>query len=418
MPFPPIAEPRASPRAFVAPGNLLAAAALVAPPVAIFAPLAVAPLLALLAAALLALDGRRCVAALRPFTPLVLLLALLSLWAALSAWWSPIPGHSLFEAGRLLVISGAGLITVGAGASLTASDAQRLGGAAIIGVAGALALLQFERWTGGALLGLFHRTPISPAMLLYRYDRGVTFVLLAAWPAAAALAERRGIAALFVGAVAAAVTLFEFRSQTALLAGVIGVVAALAAWRLPRSVAALMVAGALLLVVVFPIVAPGAAAIERIRQGGPMLKESAIHRLIIWRFTAERIAERPLLGWGMDASRAIPGGEAHASDVMPEVKMTGVVTMLPLHPHDAALQWRLELGLPGALLCIAILGLVLWRAARSPHIPPPQRALVLGCTAAVLIIAMLSFGAWQAWWLSSIWLTAALLAGVQPRPVS
>jgi O-antigen ligase len=192
----------------------------------------------------------------------------------------------------------------------------------------------------------------------------------------------------------------------------------LVGWKLPRLVAALMTGAALAMAVVFPLVAPSGGTIEQVRRGAPMLQESAIHRLIIWRFVADRIAERPLFGWGMDAARAIPGGEAHASDVMPEVKLTGVVTMLPLHPHDAALQWRLELGLPGALLCLAILGLVLWRVGGNPRAPPPQRALALGCAAAVLTIAMLSFGAWQAWWLSSIWLTAALLAGVQPRAVS
>jgi O-antigen ligase len=405
-------------REIATPGNILAVAAIIAPPLAVLAPLALAPLLALVAAALLASDARRCVAALRRFAPLAVLLALLSVWASLSAWWSPIPAHSLFEAARLLVIGGAGLIVVGAGVSLAARDAQRLGGAAIIGVAGALALLQVERWSGGALLRLLHRTPIDPAMLIYRYDRGVTFLLLAAWPAAAALAARRSSVAPLAGALAVAATLFEFKSQTAVLAGATGFVVALAAWRLPRTVAVLMVGAALLLVSVLPLVAPGGGAIEQIRQGMPTLKESAIHRLIIWRFVADRIAERPVIGWGMDASRAVPGGEAHASDAMPEVKMSGTVTMLPLHPHDAALQWRLELGLPGALLCLAILGLVLWRVADSPRLSPPRRALALGCAAAVLTIAMLSFGAWQAWWLSSIWLIAALLAGVQPRPVA
>jgi O-antigen ligase len=343
---------------------------------------------------------------------------LLSLWAALSAAWSPIPGHSLFEALRLLVISGAGFVVVGAGRSFTAGDAARLRRAALVGIAAAVALLQVERWSGGIVLRLLHPTPIDPSMLIYRYDRGVTFLLLAAWPAFAALAARRRIPALFVGAFLVALTLVAFKSQTAILAGAIGIAAALIAWRLPRTIAALMIVAALLLVIVFPLVTPAPAAIEQIRQEAPMLKESAIHRLIIWRFAAERIAERPLLGWGMDASRAIPGGTAHASDVMPEVKLTGIVTMLPLHPHDAALQWRLELGLPGALLCVAILGLILWRIAGSPSLAPPQRAIVLGYAAAVLTVAMLSFGAWQAWWLSSIWLTAGVIAGVQPRTVS
>jgi len=408
---------RRSARAIATPGTILALAAIVAPPVAVLAPLAVAPLLALLAAALLASDGRRCLVAVRSFAPLAALLALLSVWGALSALWSPIPDHSLFEAGRFLLIGAGGLFVLGVGASLSATETERLRRAAVIGVAMAVILLQFELRTGGPLLRVLHRIPIDEAVPISRYDRGVTFLLLAAWPAAAALAARGRTVPVLLGALIVGATIFEFISRASMLAGGIGLAAMLVGWRLPRLVAALMVGAALVMAVVFPLIAPSGSTIEQVRRGAPMLQESAIHRLIIWRFIAERIAERPVLGWGMDAARAIPGGTAHASDVMPEVKLTGVVTMLPLHPHDAALQWRLELGLPGALLCLAILGLVLRRVAGSPR-PPPQRALALGCAAAVLTIAMLSFGAWQAWWLSSVWLTAALLAGVQPRPVS
>jgi O-antigen ligase len=117
----------------------------------------------------------------------------------------------------------------------------------------------------------------------------------------------------------------------------------------------------------------------------------------------------------MDASRAIPGGEAEASDVMPEVKLPAGATMLPLHPHDAALQWRLELGLPGAVLCLVIFGSVLWRVGASARMPAAPRALAIGYAAGVLTVAMLSVGAWQAWWLSTVWLTASFFVGAQPR---
>ena len=88
------------------------------------------------------------------------------------------------------------------------------------------------------------------------------------------------------------------------------------------------------------------------------LPTSALHRMLIWDFTAERIAERPLLGWGMEASRTVPGGrgqpEAAALDRM-RVTDPGQrrwfaephVQILPLHPHNGALQLWLELGAVG-----------------------------------------------------------------------
>ena len=38
---------------------------------------------------------------------------------------------------------------------------------------------------------------------------------------------------------------------------------------------------------------------------------SAAHRLLIWDFVIARIADRPLLGWGMEASRVVPGHRDH-----------------------------------------------------------------------------------------------------------
>jgi O-antigen ligase len=138
-----------------------------------------------------------------------------------------------------------------------------------------------------------------------------------------------------------------------------------------------------------------------------------VHRLVIWRFVAERIGDRPVLGWGMDASRAVPGGKSLVNDLYPQVTINDRAEALPLHPHDAALQWRLELGLPGTLLALAALARLLWPLARITD--TWQRALVFGYAASALTVALLSFGAWQAWWLSTLWLGAALLARLGER---
>jgi O-antigen ligase len=402
-------------RAVGAQSHILALAALVAPPLAVFAPLAMAPLLTIVAAALLVSDWRRSLAAASSFTTLGVLLALISLWGAATSLWSLIPGHSLFESTRLLAISAGGLVVIGVCTSISAPEAGRIRRAIVIGAAIAIALLQIERWNDAILSHLLRGIPMTEDVPLSYYDRGVTLLVLASWPTAAALAAWRGWKAVLLGAAMVLGTVFIFWSQAAALSTVVGLAVVPLAWRLPRVAAAVLLAGPLVLAFVLPLAALDGAHIERVHQSASLLKPSAIHRLVIWRFTADRIAERPLLGWGMDASRALPGGKAQVSDAMPEVNLPSEAETLPLHPHDAALQWRVELGVPGALLCIGTLAIILFGFARHRTMPVYCRAMGLGYAAACLTVAMLSFGSWQAWWLSTLWLTAALFSAVRER---
>ena len=82
---------------------------------------------------------------------------------------------------------------------------------------------------------------------------------------------------------------------------------------------------------------------------------------------------------------------------------------LPLHTHNAPLQWWLELGLPGAAL-MAGLWLFALRLIAGQSAGRAARAIAIGGFAAAFVIACLSFGAWQAWWLATLGLAAALIA--------
>jgi O-antigen ligase len=390
------------------PGAIFALPALIAPPLAVFAPLAMAPLLALMAAALLATGWRRTLDAARPHAGLAAPLLLVALWAGLSALWSPIPGHSLFEAGRFVIVVAAGIIVLAGAQSLGDGAAARTGYALLFGIVLALALLQEEFHNNDAIARLLLGVPMAQPLPLARYDRGITVLLLLGIPAAAPLvAARRWLALAFL-AIAIGVTVDQYMSHASRLAFAAALVAAAFAWRLPRLVAAGMAGATLFIAFVFPLLAPGGAEIARIHHNLPILQLSAIHRFAIWRFVSDRIAERPLIGWGMDSARVIPGGTLPVSHFFPALQLGPLAQVLPLHPHDAALQWRLELGLPGAGLGLVFVAGVLWPLSRRA-MAAPRRALLFAYAAAAWIVAMLSFGAWQAWWLSTLWLGAALL---------
>lgn len=174
-------------------------------------------------------------------------------------------------------------------------------------------------------------------------------------------------------------------------------------WYLPRLLALFLVVVTVTLPVSMPLVLDRVAVafVESdgsVDEGGTAVAGSMEHRYLIWRFAADRAAERPFLGWGFDASRSLPGGH----------QLTGErAELLPLHPHNAVLQVWLELGVPGLLL----LCVVLWRT----YMPPgwerfPRRELLVRTltVTAVFIAASATFGIWQSWWLATIAMVLAV----------
>jgi len=392
-------------------GAALAAAAFLMPGLAVYAPLGVAPLFTVAAVVVLVCDGRRAPAWLRDLAPLAWLLAALSLWAAASAAWSILPLHSLLEGVRLLALSAGGVLLLGAARALDPRQRALLGIAAIAGTALGAALLLIEGASGAALLRLF--LPRGEAVPMTRFDRGSTVLVLSLWPAALALGRRALLGALLLAVAAAAVLLIP--SAAARLALVLAAAAFLVALAWPRLVAGALMAAIVLFAAALPPALPKDRDVVVLHEAAPWVKFSGIHRMMIWRFTADRIADRPWLGWGMDASRALPGGDTNLAKLYPQAGLSSDATALPLHPHNAALQWRVELGVPGAALAVAIVLWGLWRVTRAAEVTRAARAGALAWSAAALVIGMLSYGAWQAWWLSSLWLTAALYAGCGVR---
>ena len=104
-------------------------------------------------------------------------------------------------------------------------------------------------------------------------------------------------------------------------------------------------------------------------------------RLDIWRFASRLIQKKPLTGYGLDASRAFEPS-------------------IPMHPHDAALQLWLELGVPGALLAALFFGWLFYRIGRLARQDPMWASIACASATVYLFIGAVSFGVWQEWWLS------------------
>lgn len=397
-------------------GGIFAFAAFIAPLLAIFAPLGMAPLFAASAIALLLADmirarglPRDLIAACGPSRALrlfALLCLALGLWAITSAVWALEPVQALVSSAQVLSVAAAALVHLAAARRLSDAARRVLGRALLAGLLAALALLIAERasdaWLGRWLHDL---SGIGPDQVFSRYNRGLTVLLLLTFPALLALGGAAKRTALGVAVFAVIMVYYGSSLQLAACAAAIAVLCALA---LPRAMPWLIGGVLVLFVAAAPLLPPlTTKTLDTDAITARTQNLSIAHRLILWRFSAERIADKPLAGWGMNAARAMPGGKDKI------VLIPGVTPImgekLPLHTHNAPLQWWLELGLPGAALMAGLWLFALGLIARSNG-SRAGRALAIGGFTAAFVIASLSFGAWQAWWLSSLGLAAALIA--------
>lgn len=400
--------------------HVLSGAAFVIPTLGFLAPLGVAPLLTAVAIGLIVIAPRRRLQLARSCLPLAVLLALLAVWGAISAIWSIIPGHSLFEAARLLLLSASGLIVVTAALALRPPGTAMVGRAGLAGIVLGLAIALVE------VVGNFpiHRALSGNADRIYFIavlDRGAVIMALACWVPILSLIEQRRLAAAACIFLAALVALFELHSLSATLGLIVAAVIFTLAWWRPRATKALVLSGLTAATLAVPFLVPTRNAIVWLSTTAPGLRLSAFHRLIIWRFTSDRIQEHPFLGWGMDASRAMPGGKEDVNKYLrlPPDFLSGRLSgeVMPLHPHDAILQWWVELGVIGAMLGLAILTWTTWRAGSFEAPSRAARAVSLTVICAALPAFVFDFGVWQAWWQSTLWLVAAfVIAGTRSPP--
>jgi O-antigen ligase len=385
---------------------LLGLVALLAAPVGLLAPHGLAPLFAVTGGLAALLWWRR--APWRgPALPVLAFAAAIAVLGLAGTLWAPDPGQTARTSVRLLAMSVCGASLVGAMTAPDPAVRRRLGLLLVAGIGLTFALLAVEYLAGRAVSRLVFGTA---AGIKSHFARGATMAALLLWPAVLVMRARFGsrMAMAAVAATVLVVMVGDSGSTRMALAAALAAAGAVARW--PQARVAVQ-AVALVLVVALPIGARMLPSPQETFQWA-WLPNSLHHRLTIWNFTAQRAWEKPVLGWGFDAARDIPGADEEvpvrrwASD---GTMLAGVTEpLLPLHPHNAILQWWLELGLVGTAVMAAFVVWLLGRAASSPD--AWTRAARTGAMVTALGISTISYGFWQAWWQGGLWLAAALLA--------
>ena len=335
--------------------------------------------------------------ALREYRSIIIVICLLLTWGMLSAVWSIDPAESVAKALKLTAASFmGGIIIIGVGLT-SATQKRRIVNATIAGIIVALCLTALRyAW--------IHLRPepdgfpegFDPISAL---NPGLTVLAILFWPVMAELSVRSSWKTLAGVGIVLATLLAVSTAGSAILAIVMGAIGFAAATIWPR-VAIYVVAFVLFAgIVSAPFVASRLSADMRLPYVTKNLPGSVYHRVYIWEFAAEQSLSRPVLGWGLATSRAIPGGR--------EKPPVGTA-YLPLHPHHAGLQIWLELGCVGAILAgiISVMA-VLFR--RNRHHTRLSLCVLAGTALSIASVAFTAYSTWQSWWVAMIWLTCGIL---------
>ena len=386
------------------------------------------PILLVATALPIAILERRALLARMPWGAAALM-ALLTAWGALTALWSIDPGRSLQLAAQVAGTGLAGLALWSAARGLDARGATVVGNGFLAGLLVALALLGFEVLTEGMLTEFLRHTLQGPdTLFIYSvaFNRTTSVLAIFVWLAVLVLLPRqRPLAALAIVA-ATFFLLTRLENSSSVVALAIGAVVFLASTvnlkRTLRVVSVLIVAGGL----ASPFIATRITEGKSLAQVASHFPTSFLHRLIIWNFAGERSLERPFFGWGLDASRAMPG---RATDMTTEINTlkprsdnrgdgggrNDALQAMPLHPHNAMLQLWLELGLPGAIMGLLGVLIALGRIA-GLGLSRRHAAAVASLVVTAVVIALLSYGIWQVWWMATLWLAGVGLLALARAP--
>lgn len=327
--------------------------------------------------------------------------AALLLWSSIASFWGFDPTGSLFLVLRIGAMCAAALILFAIARGLDDRIRENLGPWLLAGILVALAIMIVEIALNFPIFEIATGERADITNLINRLNRGATAMAMMVWPAAAVLWRRGRIGA----ALLLCATVMMVLSQTASGAAILGAVAGglMAALALTHR----RVGRALLVVATIVVLAGSTLAANELArhdwQNAEWLVSSARHRVDIWNYTADLIAQKPLTGWGFDASRAVTKARP--------AENAGKWQMLPLHPHNAPLQILFELGAIGAAIVFVLLMLLV---GRIEGLSKPARVCGQALFMSTLAIACTAYGLWQNQWLATMFSVVLLIPLTTP----
>jgi O-antigen ligase len=227
-----------------------------------------------------------------------------------------------------------------------------------------------------------------------KYNRGISYLEMMLWPLLACCWLHRSKAVAIGLAVAVSVVTVVSASLTAKIALAAGFAVLALSLVSVTATGAMMAGGVVVLGVATPVMLKVASALL-LAEPLSLIKRSGLHRLEFWDYMADRVWDRPLLGWGWQSVPALP---IHPEEL---ARYHVVDDQGVGHAHNMWLQVWVETGVVGAVLFLAF---ALYALHRTVTLPEPLRPFALACYATVLTMTLSAYNlSADSWWAAIAW---------------
>ena len=331
-------------------------------------------------------------------------LLLFTLWTMMTLAWTPISGRFALTSGLFFIALAGGTI-IWHSVRLPKAIKSQLADIYAIAIIIALVVLGFETLTGGFIRAIVPPTDDSLERHkdLIALARGTTAMMVMIFPAMIITHLRTGLKwPLLVIFVIAGVSAYGLGVSANLLGLIGGCFAGLIAWRWPSTTIACLFVLLGVCLWIMPLVAINLspemlAQLSGAEFSNHKVPTSWLQRLYIWESLGQEIPNAMPLGQGVDYTRWL----SRNSGLFEVPGVSGVLKLVPTHPHNVFLQIWLELGVVGAVIVSTLLyGGGKW--VLSKGFSRPLMTALAGIMAASLVSFLIEASFWQVWRLAAI----------------
>ena len=230
----------------------------------------------------------------------------------------------------------------------------------------------------------------DPEVALSRYNRVTSALVLFVWPASYWTYQKGNVVMAVSLIIVTCCAALLSHSNSALVVSIMIPLVAVLTYFLPIFI----FWSGLFSLIIFALLSPFifVSLLNWIKPFSGSIPPSTLDRIEIWHRSAIAVFEAPWFGYGIGITRHL----ALPQELMEKYKYHVTPTT---HPHNAAIQLWLELGLIGLFIFLLLLCFSVQPLRR---IPLPCLSIALAVAAGVIFTSLVSFGFWQETWLGII----------------